>query len=322
MIEIKNFNREHLGDATSLLYKTQKIVLGELKIIPYLTLDKCLKIIEDELKKEVSSSYMLFHDERLVGYIIATIKKDPVWGNKGWINLGACVIEDDYVDQLGFLYEKIAAEWVEQKIFQHYFVVYASLRNKIDTMNELGFAKEQTYGIMKLDRASGIYPETERPDLTVRLAEKKDQKQISGFSRIIALFQSKSPCFAASPEQYLNGLDEGFSDLTEDEEGILYVVEIDGKILGFQLYYRSESASLLEPENSVELAVSAISEDARGKGAGYKLTSHALNDFKKNGNELFTTDWRCANLLSSRFWPKIGFKPLAYRLVRSVDQSI
>ena len=27
-------------------------------------------------------------------------------------------------------------------------------------------------------------------------------------------------------------------------------------------------------------------------------------------------DWRIANLLASRFWPKRGFQPTAYRMVR------
>lgn len=31
---------------------------------------------------------------------------------------------------------------------------------------------------------------------------------------------------------------------------------------------------------------------------------------------------RSTNLLASRFWPRLGFRPIAYRLVRRVDQRI
>jgi hypothetical protein len=31
---------------------------------------------------------------------------------------------------------------------------------------------------------------------------------------------------------------------------------------------------------------------------------------------------RSTNLLASRFWPRQGFRPIAYRLVRRVDQRI
>jgi hypothetical protein len=31
-----------------------------------------------------------------------------------------------------------------------------------------------------------------------------------------------------------------------------------------------------------------------------------------------TTDWRAVNLLSSRFWPRRGFRPQYLRLYRSV----
>jgi hypothetical protein len=30
------------------------------------------------------------------------------------------------------------------------------------------------------------------------------------------------------------------------------------------------------------------------------------------------TDWRVTNLLSSRFWPKRGFRPVFLRLYRSI----
>lgn len=47
-----------------------------------------------------------------------------------------------------------------------------------------------------------------------------------------------------------------------------------------------------------------------------------LNDQKGKGRKFIVTDWRCANLLSSKFWPSIGFRPTAHRLVRRIDPVI
>jgi hypothetical protein len=34
------------------------------------------------------------------------------------------------------------------------------------------------------------------------------------------------------------------------------------------------------------------------------------------------TDWRVTNLLSSRFWPRQGFRPVVYRLTRRIDARV
>ncbi len=46
--------------------------------------------------------------------------------------------------------------------------------------------------------------------------------------------------------------------------------------------------------------------------------AHALNGAHERGFRSMTVDWRSVNLLSSRFWPRRGFRPQYLRLYRAV----
>ena len=48
------------------------------------------------------------------------------------------------------------------------------------------------------------------------------------------------------------------------------------------------------------------------------LFAHAMNWTHERGFRSMTVDWRSVNLLSSRFWPRRGFRPTYYRLYRRV----
>ena len=58
--------------------------------------------------------------------------------------------------------------------------------------------------------------------------------------------------------------------------------------------------------------------EVRGSGVGLALSAAALNWANERGYRSMTTDFRSVNLLSSRFWPKRGFRAQYLRLYRSV----
>jgi ribosomal protein S18 acetylase RimI-like enzyme len=58
------------------------------------------------------------------------------------------------------------------------------------------------------------------------------------------------------------------------------------------------------------------------KGIGTLLTRTGLAQARASGYRFCETDWRSTNLVSSRFWLKQGFRPVAYRLVRRIDPRI
>ena len=75
------------------------------------------------------------------------------------------------------------------------------------------------------------------------------------------------------------------------------------------LYVRPEG-DLRVPANNIDLAFAATRPEVRGSGAGLTLTAFALQWAHDHGYESITTDWRMVNLLSSRFWPRRGFRPI------------
>jgi GNAT superfamily N-acetyltransferase len=72
------------------------------------------------------------------------------------------------------------------------------------------------------------------------------------------------------------------------------------------------------PARNIDLAHVATLDDVRGSGVGLALTAHVLAWAHEQGYRSMTTDWRAVNLLSSRFWPRRGFRPQYLRLYRSV----
>jgi ribosomal protein S18 acetylase RimI-like enzyme len=80
----------------------------------------------------------------------------------------------------------------------------------------------------------------------------------------------------------------------------------------------SENRALLVPERSCFLGFAATLPEFRGSGIGVALTRAGFAWAAEAGYPVMTTDWRVTNLLSSRFWPKRGFRTSFLRLYRSI----
>lgn len=318
---IKEFDHERIEEASRLLMDSQKRYLKSVGKDIFLDQMQCLNILKGELAKDVAAALMVFDNDKIAGYMIAVIKADPHRGKSGWVNIGGWAVAPGYEESLPFLYREVAEKLVYGKILTHYILVFEEDRISTNALLDLTFAKEQTHAILNLNRYN---PETlpDPPDnLELREATKGDADQIKTFSRVIAEHQTESPCFASAPLPYLKALDRGFSELPDDEEAEVFLALQEGEALGMELYYE-EGKDILIPEKSSELCVGSVKEAGRGQGIGLALTRYTLKVQKEKGVKYIVSDWRCANLLSSRFWSGIGFQPTAHRLVRRIDPMI
>jgi ribosomal protein S18 acetylase RimI-like enzyme len=109
-----------------------------------------------------------------------------------------------------------------------------------------------------------------------------------------------------------------WKETLEEPASTSFVAEHEGRIVGQILLYEEEP-DLARPPGSIYLAVGATLPEVRGLGIGKALTEHALAWAGEAGYATVHTDWRVANLESSRFWPRRGFRETFYRLARRVE---
>jgi GNAT superfamily N-acetyltransferase len=77
-------------------------------------------------------------------------------------------------------------------------------------------------------------------------------------------------------------------------------------------------AGLSRPERAAFLGFAAVLTGSRGAGAGRALGEAVVSWAGEAGYRSVVTDWRATNLLSSRTWPRLGFRPTFHRLHRLV----
>jgi GNAT superfamily N-acetyltransferase len=91
-----------------------------------------------------------------------------------------------------------------------------------------------------------------------------------------------------------------------------------GSSVGCALTKSSAHKGLARPDNAGFLGFAAVLPEARGTGAGRAVGEAVLGWAGEAGYRSVVTDWRVTNLLSSRAWPALGFRPTFFRLHRLV----
>ena len=310
-LEIQPFSEEHLDPAAELLAERHK---RHRDAEPLLDDGYDYRAeIEALLKADGASGTVATRDGRVVGYLIG-IQKDAVrWGPNVWVEPAGHAAEE--AEDVRDLYGVAAERWVDEGRMRQYVLVPASDGPLLDAWSRLSFGTQHAHGIRDV-------PDVPWPD-GVRLAQENDVDVLVELSPLLSEHQARGPVFGIglpreSPEEIRAEIIE---DLPKDEIGDL-VAERDGRIIGaFQLApaeLSSMHAGLARPDGAVLLNWAATRPDVRGSGAGVALTDASFAWAREQGYDTMVTDWRETNLLSSRFWPKRGFRRSFVRLYRSI----
>jgi GNAT superfamily N-acetyltransferase len=154
---------------------------------------------------------------------------------------------------------------------------------------------------------------------TIRPGSRQDLEAAAAFDEDLILLQAASPSFSGLE---LPPREEMLAEWTDTWEGQAeythFVAELNGRVVGQALLYARPEGGLRVPPGNVDLAHAEVREELRGRGIGLALTAHVLRYAHEQGFRSLTTDWRSVNLLSSRFWPRRGFRPQYLRLYRAV----
>ena len=252
-----------------------------------------------------------------VGYVLGTPRADSTWGPNVWVEAaGHAAVEAETIRDL---YGAAAERWVDEGRTAHYTVVPASDPAAVDAWFRVGFGQQHVHAIRDLPEE----PSTEPPaGLMIRRPTRDDIDALARLELVLPAHQQLSPVFSAlapSPfEEARAELDEDF----DDPAFATFVAVVDERVVGSAIGCPVELSGLhtglVRPDQAAHLGFAAVFPDARGAGAGKALGRAVLDWARADGYPVIVTDWRATNLLSSRTWPTLGFRPTFLRLFRAI----
>lgn len=330
--EISPFTKELLSDAGRLLaqrHKHNRRVLPELPV-RFEDPQVATKAVETLWNRRTAHGFAALHDGELLAYLIGETTTHP-WGRSGYIYLpGYAVAEEESPSLLQDLYSLLGEEWVKKGCFNHSLYISAADTQVIDAMFDLGFGKERVDALMDLRKV--VIPEVEEPaGISIRQVGKGDNEYLASLSDVIFRALANSPYWHPTIPEDWDELREGWAELADDKEWTVWMALQNDKrsspadealgTVGFRPEWEEDTQMLASPR-TIYLSVAATKPRARGRGVSTVLTWHGLEQARKEGYEICYTNWISPNLLASRFWPRFGFKDVAYRLAKKVDPSI
>jgi ribosomal protein S18 acetylase RimI-like enzyme len=160
--------------------------------------------------------------------------------------------------------------------------------------------------------------------VSLRLATAEDKPALAQMSDVVWRHQVGAPVWGAMPPEIVGANRAGWLELLDDPTADVWLAFEQGEPVGSQAYYPSEMTGehLLGSDSTCHLAIAGTLPSARGRGIATALTRAGLARARQRGYLACETDWRSTNLLSSRFWPRFGFRPAFYRLARRIDERI
>lgn len=285
--------------------------------------EQAARVIEELLAKPGTGGVAAFRDDKLAGYLIGRLETDKLRERHIWVAYaGAAIAEGETTELYRDLYAAAGAEWVKRGAFRHYALVPAGDAKAMDGWLRLGFGYEQVHGMQIIP--SDLEPFPQADSIEIRLARKEDEAAIRQAAVYIMEHQAREPVWGVAYAEDRKRFEDGYAALIDDDAGFLWVAVKGGELFGFQAFFPAEQAEsdMMMPGSCICLEVGATAPHARGLGIGKALTRHGLAHARQAGFVNCVTDWRITNLESSRFWPRRGFVPYAYRLVRQVDPRI
>lgn len=318
-LEIRPFDDDVIDDAARLLadrHRAQRLAEPGLDA-GYEDPAVTRTAIEALVGADGASGVVAIRGGSVVGYLVGT-PRDASWGPNIWVEgAGHAVAEPEIVRDL---YGAAAAAWVEAGVTSHYAMVPATDRALVDAWFRVGFGQQHVHAIRESPGPGERFPVP--PGLTIRVAERRDITMLGRLDVLLPEHQALSPVFSTLP---LPSLDDTVAEYEEDfgdPAFATFVAEHDDRVIGSSvgcaIEQSSEHRGIVRPDRAGFLAFAAVLPEARGLGAGRALGEAVLTWARDAGHPTVATDWRETNLLSSRAWPGLGFRPTFRRLFRAI----
>lgn len=251
-------------------------------------------------------------DGEAVGYLFGEIQETELRGRHCWVARdGLGLAPGESPELYRDLYAAAGAAWMEEGANDHYVLASADTDVR-EAWLGLSFAIQQVHAARRI----GAEPVPEQPTggVTIRRGGPDDIGAALELQDLIFRHLQQPPCWAGGIPATPAKAFESWTEVLADPRAGWFLAERAGEPVGHLLMDHVDDAV-------TELAVAATRPDVRGTGLGVALTAHGLRWAAERGYRTCVTDWRAANIVSSRFWPRRGFAPTHLRMVRYVRPS-
>jgi len=253
----------------------------------------------------------------VIGFLLGAPKENrTTWGPNIWVEAaGHAVVEPETVRDL---YGHAAGTWVQQGRTAHYVVVPSHDQAVVEAWFRVGFGQQHMHAV----RAVGPTPPSTASSVTIRSARRTDIPVLALLDRALSVHQALSPVFSSAHPPSLEEAVAEWEAEIDNPAFVNFVAERDGVVIGSAIGCSIDQSSmhvgLSRPDRAGHLAFAAVLPEHRGLGAGRALGNAVLGWASQHAYPCVVTDWRVTNLLSSRTWPRLGFRDTFVRLHRVV----
>lgn len=324
-LDLIPFQPDHLPHAAELFAERWRTYRLSMPLLPacFEQPVAAQQAIEAVLKRPRTSGVAALRKGRFAGYLIGNEVIEPPWGRTAWVRLGGCAIApDESADIIGDLYTVLGQRWVADGCFDHFAQTPAMNPELVRAWFGLGFGIEQVNALAAVDvpRPNAQWP----VGLKIRRAESQDKETLAAMCHLVRDQMTAAPVWAAALPEAADEIRAGYAEMVDDADATVWLAFLEGRTVGFLVMHDEKPSedAMLVGEACAGLSIAATVEDARGRGVNTALTLHALEDARVRGKLTCLIDWRSANLVAARFWPRFGFQPVRLRLARRVDSRI
>jgi len=251
------------------------------------------------------------------GFLIGVPSPNEVWGPNTWVTpAGHAAAEPETIRDL---YGFAARRWVDEGRTAHYAQLPATDLGGVDAWFRLGFGQQQVHAVRETSTAR---PPSLPAGLGIRRATAADIPALAALDLVLPDHQARSPVFSSGPVPTLAEAVTEWEESIDDADYTTFVAERDGSVvgsaIGCDVRKSGGNTGLIRPAHAGFLGFAAVLPAARGSGVGRALGETVLDWARQAGFPVAVTDWRATNLLSSRVWPRLGFRPHFLRLHRMI----
>ena len=190
----------------------------------------------------------------------------------------------------------------------------------IDAWFRLGFGQQHVHAI----REAPETPLTELPDgIEIRRPTRDEIPVLAELELALPAHQHASPVFSALGAPPLEEAIAEWEEDFDDPKYATFVAVVDGRVVGSAIgcsidRLQHAQGARRGPTTPGSSASRPCSQMPGAPGVGRALGTTVLDWAAAEGYAVVVTDWRATNLLSSRAWPKLGYRPTFLRLFRAI----